>query len=662
MKLKTVFKILIVSSIVLPALIVGTVGTLTYTNSYGDMVAEEASVAAYTDSKSQTMIFDRYAMELSVMAQSDIIKRAAGGDYAANKDQVDSFIKSQIDSDNTLIDIEIMDESGYVVVSTNEAVLKETYPNLDALKNTAESTVHISNISLQNEKYNADIIYIVKPLTAFNDSRGYVAAVISADRIRAALSSSSFLNHKGSLVFVDGNGNAINYEEQTVRAGEWTAPTEISENTLPDISGSVKYVAFNNNGHYGSFGRIRDTSWAWYGSYPASDAAFNVMPVTLVGLVVFAVFIVIDALIAFALYRRAISPISNIIKVMDEINTEQDREKRLPSFKAIEYQIISEYFNDLLDNFYMSEEVHKTIATMSENMLFEWDIEKQSMFISENFRDRFDLDYEKMTIDGGSFIDSLMSDVDARHFAKDIESLISGSREYVENEFQVRTKSNSEIWVNIKITAILNRTGDITRLMGTVTDINNKKKSSLQLSQKASYDFLSQLYNRSTFLKELQKLLDLKRVNETYAILFIDVDDFKFINDRYGHNVGDEVIKYVSDTVKSCVGEDGIAGRFGGDEFVLCVTAADKVSACDEFALSIIDSLYSGYNCETVGVTLNVNASIGIAFSPDHGSEAEKLVGAADEAMYFVKKNGKSNYHIFDPEAAPDLDLGNTLT
>lgn len=661
MKLKTVFKILIVSSVVLPALIVGTVGTLTYTDSYGSMVAEEASVAAYTASKSQTAVFDRYASELDIMSRSDVIKRTAGGDYNAIKDRVDSFLQAQIDADSTLVDITVMDGNGLVVAATNSAVLKETYPSFDELKKTSEKTVYISNISLQNEKYNGDIIYIIKPMTASNDSKGYVAAVISADSIKASLGSASFLNNKGSLVFVDGNGSALNYDGQTARAGEWSAPAEISESTLPEIGSSAKYIAFNNAGQYGSFGRIRDTGWAWYGSYPASDASFKVMPVTIVGLVVFAVFIVADSLIAFAMYRRAITPIVKIIKVMEEINTEQDREKRLPSFKMVEYQIISEYFNDLLDNFYMSEEVHKTIASMSENMLFEWDIEKRSLYVSDNFRDRFDLNYEKAEIDDG-FIDTLMSEVDARHFTKDIETLCNGSREYVENEFQVRTKSNSEIWVNIKITAILNRSGDITRLMGTVTDINNKKKSSLQLSQKASYDFLSQLYNRSTFLKELQKLLDLKRVNETYAILFIDVDDFKFINDRYGHNVGDEVIKYVSDTVKECVGEDGIAGRFGGDEFVLCVTGSDKVSACDEFAMSIIDSLYSGYNCETAGVTLNINASIGIAFSPEHGNEAEKLVGAADEAMYFVKKNGKSNYHIFDPEAAPDLDLGNTLT
>ena len=294
-------------------------------------------------------------------------------------------------------------------------------------------------------------------------------------------------------------------------------------------------------------------------------------------------------------------------------------------------------------------------------MLFEWDLHGKTLYVSQNFRDTFDLDYEKANIFEDSFLSSLMSEVDARHFVKDMGTLNEGLREYVENEFQIKTRSNTEIWVNIKASAFTNRSGVVTKIIGVITDINNRKKSSLQLSQKASYDFLSQLYNRSTFLKELQKLLDLKRINERYAILFIDVDDFKFINDRYGHNVGDEVIKYVSDTIKECLGKGGIAGRFGGDEFVICLTDKEKVNHVDDFSMSIIDALYAGYKCAAAGVTLNINASVGIALVPDHGTGAEELVGAADEAMYFVKKNGKSNYHIYDPEAAPELDLGNTI-
>ncbi|HBH94228.1 MAG TPA: hypothetical protein DDX91_00625 [Ruminococcaceae bacterium] len=659
MKLKTVFKIMIITSILIPVIIVGIVGTFTYNSSFGQMVSDETGAAAYNMAKTQSLFFDKYDVKLSLLAHTDYIKRTAGGDYNAIKEQVDSLTNELISDDDALIDISVMDSNGYIVASNNEGVLKDTYKDLEELQKTPDDGIYISNIT--DEKYLEDVIYIIKPLTASNDSKGYVAAVVSAGKLNASLSDAAFYDSKSTVLFMDGNGNALNVDGQIKRKGEWTPVTSISADSLSGLSDNNKFASFTDSGYYGAYGKIGSSNWIWIGAYPIKSANFNVVPVTIVGLIIFAMFIVADSLIAFAIYRRAITPIGKVITAMDEINA-GDRSKRLPNFKAFEYQIIAEYFNALLDDFYISEDIHKTIASLSESMLFEWDIEKKSLYVSDNFRDRFDIDYENADLEKGGFLDALMSEVDSRHFLKDMESLLKGTREYVENEFLVKTRSNSEIWINVKTSAILNRMGDITKLMGVAVDINNKKKSSIQLSQKASYDFLSQLYNRSTFLKELQKLLDLKRVNERYAVLFVDVDDFKFINDRYGHNVGDEVIKYVSDTLKECVGDGGIAGRFGGDEFVLCVTDPAKVNVCDEFAMSIIDSLYSGYNCETAGVILNINASVGISFVPDHGNDAEKLVGCADEAMYFVKKNGKSNYHIYDPEGAPNLDLGNTLT
>lgn len=659
MKVKTIFKIMIITSILIPVLIVGLVGTFTCIGQFGKMAHDETGVVAYSEAKAQSLTFDRYALLLSVMAGYDSVKRTAGGDYNAIKDQVDSLINSQVESDNGLIDIAIMDSNGYIVAASNEAVLKATYENFEDLQKTPEGKPYVSNIT--QGKYMESVIHVIMPVTASNDSKGYIDAVISASNLNAALNNSSFFRGKGTVTFVDAAGNALNVGGQIKKKGEWTPVKDVSASNLSGKSDDSKFEIFEKDGFYGAYGAIEDTNWTWIGTYPISGANFDVIPVALVGLIVFAVFIAVDSVLAFVIYRRSITPIAKLTNAMEEINS-GDRSKRLPDFKAAEYQIISEYFNALLDDFYISEDVHKTIASLSESMLFEWDTQNQSLYVSDNFKERFDLDYEHASLEKGGFLDSLMSDIDSRHFTNDINSLLQGKREYVENEFQVKTRSNSEIWINVKTSAIINRMGEITKLMGVAVDINNKKKSSLQLSQKASYDFLSQLYNRSTFLKELQKLLDLKRVNETYAVLFVDVDDFKFINDRYGHNVGDEVIKYVSDTIKNCVGDDGIAGRFGGDEFVMCVTSADKVNAVEEFAMSIIDNLYSGYDCAAAGVILNVNASVGIALCPQHGNEAEKLVGCADEAMYFVKKNGKSNYHIYDPDTAPDLDLGNALT
>ncbi len=666
LKVKTIFKILIITSILLPAIIVGLVGSFSYTSFFGEMVADGAGSAAYSEAKSQMIFFDRYAAELSAMAQLDMVKKAAGGEINTVKDDLDKFFEDRVSADLPLIDLIVLDSGGIHVEATNDAVIKETFKDLDKLQKTPEGGVYISNVYSSSKyqdsgKNQENVIYIIKPVAASGGSVGYVGAVVSAEQLCLNLFSSNFFDADGIITFIDGAGNGVNVKGKIEAKDNWTPPINITADSLAGLSENNKYIAFNRDGYYGSYGKIENSDWLWIGSYPASAASLKSMPVLLIGLIVFAVFIVIDIIIAFIIYRKSISPISSTIATMEEINA-GDREKRLPNFKTYEFQVISETFNDLIDDFYISEDVYKTVAALSESMFFEWTVKDKSLYVSDNFRDLFDLDYENSNVVEGPFLDSLMSDVDGRHFLKDMQSLANDNREYVENEYQVKTKKNTEIWVSMKASAITSRTGEVTRIMGIVNDINNKKKSSLQLSQKASYDFLSQLYNRSTFIKELQKLLDMKRVNERYAVMFIDVDDFKFINDRYGHNVGDEVIKYVSDTIKDCVGEDGIAGRFGGDEFVLCVTSEEKVEAVDEFAMSIIDHLYSGYNCETAKVILNVNASIGVSFTPDHGKRAEELIGAADEAMYFVKKNGKANYHIFDPNAAPDLDLGNALT
>ena len=114
--------------------------------------------------------------------------------------------------------------------------------------------------------------------------------------------------------------------------------------------------------------------------------------------------------------------------------------------------------------------------------------------------------------------------------------------------------------------------------------------------------------------------------------------------------VGDEVIRFVADVIKSKTGETGFAGRFGGDEFVLCISDPEQVENVEVLSMDIIDDLYAGYNSPSVKTTLNIKASIGIAIYPDHSTDGKELVGCADAAMYFVKKNGKANYHIFVPE------------
>ena len=182
LKVKTVFKFLIITSILLPAIIVGVVGSLSYNSFFGEMVADGAGSAAYSEAKSCMMFFERYSAQLSAMAQMEAVKRAAGGDVNTVKSDLDTFIENQTASDNGLLDIVVMDSNGYYVAASNEAVLKETYKDFDTLQKTADSGIYISNITA-SEKYFEDVICIIKPLEASNGARGYVGAITSASQL-----------------------------------------------------------------------------------------------------------------------------------------------------------------------------------------------------------------------------------------------------------------------------------------------------------------------------------------------------------------------------------------------------------------------------------------------------------------------------------------------
>lgn len=665
MKIKNLFKILMICTIVIPALIVSVVGSALFNSFLSSMITEEAVSAATTASEKADAALGKYSASLAVISRLDIISKAVGGDYATNAEAVDAVINGEVAGDESVLDLAILDTSGIVVASSSagtSSVQKTFLAYGDELIATEAGGVYVSPLFIGNDTYFESVFAVVKPVATESGSTGYIAYVISADKFAAVLAPVSFLT-EGKLMYVDTNGAVVNYNGNSVSRYE-----DVSSSPFIAAINEVKNDAIKDGnaaqlsagGWLGAYGLVGDTDWGWIGYIPSSIIGAAAVNPILLGIVVFIVFTLINALIAFAVYKKSISPIGKVVGTIKDIK-DGDREKRLPMGNGYEFDIISDIFNATLDDSYISEEIHRTVSDLSENMLFEWNLDENRMYASDNFKAMFDIDIDKTTLLDGKFLDSLMSDTDGLKFRRELSTLLNQKRDFYEGEFKVRARDCSEIWIGVRAKIVTNRLGDVLRIIGVVTNINNEKKAQISLSQRASFDFLSQLYNRSTFLRELQNHLDLKSASENISILFVDVDDFKFINDRYGHNVGDEVIKFVSDTLKSKIGEDGFAGRFGGDEFVICSLNPKTTEVIDDFAMGIIDALYQGYRCESVQAVLNIRASIGIALYPQHGKDSNELVGAADEAMYFVKKNGKSNYHVYDPADAPDLDQENTI-
>lgn len=667
MKIKNNFRILMACAILIPAIVIGVIGSMQYRSYYTTDAKNRTTYSAINASIAVREFFANHAAELSALSVSETIQTAAAGDYTSVKSAVNKIIKSE-NNNSYLLDFVIMDSNGLVIASSNETNVEKTFFCFgDDLKETSVDSYYISPVYIDSEKYFKSVIVIAKPLTDINGNKAYIARVISVDSLAIFLRSCVFLDGEGRIALIDSAGNAINYVPGAVTRSAELNSQDVTAVKAAYINGEAvaaenSYYRLEAGNSMGAYGSIGSTSWIWMAIYPASIIKADMNGVITQGIIIFAVFAVVCAVIAFVLIQFMTVPMKKMVKSINQIR-DGDKDLRLPDCKPYELAEISDIFNEMMDNVYISEEIHRTISNLSENMLFEWSLDENKMYASDEFIATFPLDVDKTNLMDGTFIDSLMNDKDSVKYRRDLSALLSGNKEHIEMETKIKTRNGTEAWFSIRAKAIVSRTGEFTRVIGVVTDITSEKMQNLSLAQRASFDFLSQLYNRSTFMREVQTKLEARRANEEYAILFIDVDDFKFINDRYGHNVGDEVIKFVSDTLKDKIGENGFAGRFGGDEFVICMTNSALIPDVDNFAMEIIDLLYQGYHCqtETFDTILNVKASVGISIAPTHSNTAEKLVGMADEAMYFVKKNGKSNYHIYDENDAADPNLENTL-
>lgn len=175
-------------------------------------------------------------------------------------------------------------------------------------------------------------------------------------------------------------------------------------------------------------------------------------------------------------------------------------------------------------------------------------------------------------------------------------------------------------------------------------------ETKIQLEQMASQDSLTALPNRRALLARLDTMVaEAKRYDHPITVMFIDLDDFKKINDQYGHDAGDTLLQEVANRLKGLVRESDMVARYGGDEFVF--VSANRVTNDDGLAKRILDTLAQPVVLSHESV-MSTYGSIGIAQFPHNGDSSEALITAADEAMYVVKKTGKSGFSLSEKQAA----------
>lgn len=311
-----------------------------------------------------------------------------------------------------------------------------------------------------------------------------------------------------------------------------------------------------------------------------------------------------------------------------------------------------------------SEARYALAAEGANDGLFEWDVDQERLYFSPRWKEILGYDLEDLPKERGDWLDRLHPD-DQELVRLEVWRSRSQKKPKLNTEFRIRRKDGSYCWVLCRAVVIFDTEGLPCRIVGSISDISERKSYEERLAHFAMHDPLTGLPNRLLLTERLERAMASFSRNKTrrYAILFIDLDNFKNVNDSLGHQVGDQLLIEVGKRIGKCVKRQDTVARLGGDEFAILL----EEIACDSGAITatkrIQEALAAPFHA--AARPISVTASIGVLLgTPTHTSPVEVLRDA-DTAMYKAKAAGRNAYAIFDAKmhqaAMARLELENDL-
>lgn len=283
--------------------------------------------------------------------------------------------------------------------------------------------------------------------------------------------------------------------------------------------------------------------------------------------------------------------------------------------------------------------------------LWDWDFAVDGGFFSQRAAKMFGYDnvesFEKL-----AGWDTLIHEDDRGQVRATFDAHMRGETEFYDHEFRCRCNDGSWIWVHDR-GKIVERTddGSPVRAVGTYTDISDRKRLEAALEELATMDALTGLFNRGVFNRELERFAArLDRQGGRLAVLLIDIDHFKAVNDTYGHGAGDAVLAQVGQRMQALVRAGDVAARLGGDEFALISigkTTGEFEALAERLTIELSEPVVHN------GQVLNASVSIGVAVATSGDHAGDDLVSRADRALYAAKRDGRGVWRRSDPVGPP---------
>ncbi len=229
--------------------------------------------------------------------------------------------------------------------------------------------------------------------------------------------------------------------------------------------------------------------------------------------------------------------------------------------------------------------------------------------------------------------------------------MLRGERSAYHMEKRYICKDGRTVWANLAVTGVRRQDGTLDFMVALIEDITARKQQEEVIAHQAFHDALTGLPNRMLFADRLdQAMVKARRNNTPMALLYLDLDHFKNVNDALGHAAGDTLLQDVAHRLRSCVRSSDTVARLGGDEFTVLLPVVDGPHGAITVAQKILQALPKTFEID--GVPLTVTPSIGISLFPELAPDAETLVQQADAAMYASKQAGRNRYTLYAPAPA----------
>ena len=318
----------------------------------------------------------------------------------------------------------------------------------------------------------------------------------------------------------------------------------------------------------------------------------------------------------------------------------------------LQSSVIRSYFTEITQRKKLEQNLNETQTRYaaaikgSNDGIWDWNLRNNTIYFSPRWKEMMGYDEQDIGNKPDDWF-SLIHPDDIKQIKEELTQHCNGKNPHFDCEYQILNKQGHYKWVHVRGLAIRDEQDQAIRIAGSQADIHDHYMAQTQLAHNALHDGMTGLPNRTLLMDRLNQVLKTLSRNPTQqcAILFLDLDRFKLINDSLGHAAGDELLIEVSQRLKSCVRKEDTVARLGGDEFVILlqkIKAADEVRIVANRILNVLKKVVYIKEHE-----IFTSASIGIAIGDQAQQSSEELLQNADTAMYQAKRLGKNQYAIY---------------